>query len=332
MSSDDNLRQFVMRRAASESHQKVVLHAKPDTGCPMHGRNGSFQLPSGSRVMSREANLRANHSLPRDVFKGKIDFKSTLRRVDPKEEERNRNNSGFSGRYVSRHEGEVRRGMIVDSDFDFRGGTSREPSWDNPGRFRIVHTNKAVRGPSLSVDIDMANRVRTPDPADFHRRDEPISPRRCESNPISPRRVEFGEEIVFDFNPRTIKINRSHSGIPSKPILRHTNSDSREIPIIRKEEPDISNDQSDSLVQIFVPPSQTDKTNENDNSSEETIQGDQSEEEEKQTKLRRKVPPPLADWNRSQSFPMASANNNSMRKQSLPDHVKLANQSKSINK
>ena len=181
----------------------------------------------------------ANKSVPaRDRFKGKVDFKSILRRFDPKDEERG----------LVRPNDDPRRGAtIVDSDFDFRGGASREPCWDNPGRFRgrsgsntsgtggVVSPTRAmspvmqqpkVRPPPLKVDVEAANRIQT-----MLKRSQsnPVSPRNTAGaeRPISPRRVEFGKDVVFDFNP-----DSSRSAVTSptprsqfKPILRYTASD-----------------------------------------------------------------------------------------------------------
>ena len=69
-----------------------------------------FQQPVSSRTQL---------SPPRDVFKGRVDFKSILRRFDPKDDER-----ASGGRLVAPRpepQGPPRRGTIVDSDFDFRG-------------------------------------------------------------------------------------------------------------------------------------------------------------------------------------------------------------------
>ncbi len=441
-----NLRLFALRKAAEESgaggggfeevsgSNRVVVsvQAAPDRSCPMHGRHGSYQLPSPERpsrkemarelrmsVAREEAAARAARSgsysvertlsmgghgggggaavrsysleynsgynsvprrmsstaatkrggnvdrrgsfgngggggkvAPRDVFKGKVDFKTILRRFDPKEEERSHSSSTGNiaqqqqhliHRGRSRHDSEEfssvlsstsssfsrQRGSIVDSDFDFRGGASREPVWDNPGRFRYVGsaTSSAANSrptsprpqsqPPLSsgnttrqlrIDVESANE-------DHHHRG-------ATSNPVSPRKVEFGEQVVFDFDPRQVRSAVSSPTPPQieaagnrKPILRHTTSgeqqqqrnpeslmqqyqrkvSSTEAPPSHQTE--ISN--GDSLVQIYVPdnsgaPGSTTDEEDSDDTIEEGGRGE----------LKRQVPPPLGEcWNRSQSFP-----------------------------
>ena len=328
----------------------VSVDATPDTGCPMHGRNGSYQLPerNSRKEMARELRLSVareeaaakrsssyseqgsyygrghslepggyhSHSVPRrmsaqaatktrqsvdrkgsfqdrpmarDTFKGKVDFKSTLRRFDPKDDERShgsleRLRSGSYSNYSSynslnnrssRHDLSnsrellsPRRGTIIDSDFDFRGGGSSEPNWDNPGRFRYNKTeasttssrssshegyhhhqqqqqrplsplrnqpstpvkSQPTRPNNLRLNVDVGYQQ-----GQALRRSEsnPISPsgsrQYVTSNPTSPRRVEFGEEIVFDFNPRSrSRVTSPTCGVSSnsakKPILRQSNS------------------------------------------------------------------------------------------------------------
>ena len=340
-----NLRLFAMRKAASEQHHAVGQHgatvttskrtvvsvnASPSPGCPMHGKDGTYQLPerNSRKEMARELRLSVareeaasrrsssyseygnysrsqslepgyhSHSVPRrmsaqaatknrnhidrkgsfqeyqpppqtqhqpkpvprDVFKGKIDFKTILRRFDPKDDERaagggnERDHRSSSHSRMSRsREGLLsdsremlspRRGMIIESDFDFRGGASRETNWDNPGRFRKEQhqppTTRLSRSRPQNLQIDVSSRVRSPDHSLRRSESNPISPRHYpESNPISPRRVEFGQEVVFDFNPKQSSRSNvvsptpgsSHHApgggkhLPYKPILRHTTSD-----------------------------------------------------------------------------------------------------------
>ncbi len=328
-----NLRQLALRRAATagaaasaaeettfSSTSRVVLtvQAAPNKDCPMHGKNGSFHMPERrSSGAGTKDHARDYHSLPRrmssnkasaprDVFRGKLDFKTILRRFDPKDEERSSGGGRSGGGF--RHESEPppvrplspppqyqssRRGSIVDSDFDFRGGASREPNWDNPGRFRHNSLKRPRRPPHPPLDITI--------PQQQLRRSEsnPTSP--PPSRPLSPRRVGFTDLSPRELSPRELsprelspqELSPRESKGHARPILRHTTSDPHQqhrffSPLtISHTNEDLGGDRycahlaSDSLVQIYVPPQECDAE-----------------------RPRRAVPPPLAEcWNRSQSFP-----------------------------
>ncbi len=326
-------------------------------------RRGSFGGSSVTVNSSSSGGGGSGKPVPRDIFRGKLDFKNILRRFDPKEEERShsaRNSVGRSlsgaggGRYNQDNYGGVgyeeysyggvtspprsRRGSIVDSDFDFRGGASREPVWDNPGRFRYgggSATNSAANSrptsprpqsqppqqqvqPSptrvLKIDVESGN-------------DSEAAAAGVTSNPVSPRRVGFGEQTVFDFDPRRVRSAVSSPVPPAnppqtaKPILRHTSSieqqqqqqplslmDQYERSLPEKKE-EKAEDNGDSLVQIYKPPrdSNTEEEEEEDD-SDDTLGGGEEDEGKSSPDPKgaspRPVPPPLGEcWSRSQSFP-----------------------------
>lgn len=380
---------------------RLVVDASPDERCPMHGKNGSFQIstdrPStksttttslrpgfdhrrgssdhfggqqsnsldyiyssnsvprrGSRAQGpdRRASFqdKMSNSMARDKFRGKLDFKTILRKFDPKDEERG---FGGGGRPVhqpgrSRHESEPRephrnRGLIIDSDFDFRRGMSMEPDYNHPGKFRFRSSSagQTVHRRSLRIDVDEAN---NPD----------RSIRRTESNPLSPRRVEFGEEIVFDFNPQIVGrpgvVSPTNVPLPSnfKPILRHTSSDpygscKRSADLtIHHTNPDSKSEDSGTTVQVLVtqqedeplsiqniidPHMELTSADESDlTDSDATLEDD----EQPQTPTIRALPPMLDQWHRSQSFPPPATSHNNeplggsdeaTRKLSLPEEL-----------
>ena len=412
---ESNLRLFALRRAASEQkdphqqqqqqHHRVVVtvDAKPNRDCPMHGKNGTFQLPENRphhnsstfnprkemarelRLLSSSDNMRGHgynsmprrtsrqsvdrkssfqhqdvmlrpKPVPRDVFRGKVDFKTILRRFDPKEDERSHGRRYESeprdGEFASHSSAfralPPRRGTIVDSDFDFRPGavSPREPNWDNPGRFRARSSSNAVYvnqqhhsrsrvHHNLSLDMDHHNnRPFTPEPS--YRRPLSAEPHHHHNNnnnnsdPLSPRRVGFGEEIVFDFNPRKVvspppSATHAQENHFFKPILRHTASDPtsavHDLPLSINTGGETNNNNpiDDSLVQIFVPDKEALDVDDDDNDSGDdtsvaTLEEIKSDEDSKRVKA-----PPLADWNRSQSFPPPSTSKpDEKRKQSLP--------------
>jgi hypothetical protein len=167
-----------------------------------------------------------NTNIPRDVFTGKVEFLSTLRKSDPKDDERTLGGGGRGRQQqqqqqaataeILRSKSELyrsdpylspKRGAIVDSDFDFRYGMSSEPNWDNPGRFRSPSRPISPTGSSLiwregSVGEGGASPCtsRPLSPTRFLKLDIDAATnqmnvlRRSESNPVSPKRTwEFGQ-------------------------------------------------------------------------------------------------------------------------------------------
>ncbi len=334
-------------------------------------RRGSFG-GSSVTVNSSSSGGGGGKPVPRDIFRGKLDFKNILRRFDPKEEERShsaRNSVGRSlsgaggGRYNQDNYGgggyeeysygggvtsppRSRRGSIVDSDFDFRGGASREPVWDNPGRFRYGGGGGSAAN-SAANSRPTSPRPQSQPPPQQQMQPSPTRVLKIDvesgndseavaaaagvtSNPVSPRRVGFGEQTVFDFDPRRVRSAVSSPVPPAnppqtaKPILRHTSSieqqqqqqqqslslmDQYERSLPEKKE-EKTEDNGDSLVQIYKPPrdSNTEEEEEEEDDSDDTLGG--GEEDEGKSSPNRKgasarpVPPPLGEcWSRSQSFP-----------------------------
>ncbi|XP_059086390.1 echinoderm microtubule-associated protein-like 1 isoform X5 [Tigriopus californicus] len=289
-------------------------------------RRFSAAAATKTKNVERNGSFQDNKAVPRDVFKGKVDFKTILRRFDPKEEERSSSGGSYpnlSRTGMSSHSrdyyGSPRRGQVIETDFDFRAcaSSSTEPNWDNPGRFRnhsghSGHSSqeasfrsispRQVRPLTLQLDLDSGHHGARSGTHNLRRAEStPISPRRgYESNPISPRRVEFGDEIIFDFNPsqRPEVVSPTHSSKAYfKPILRHTTSDpsTKTPPLERKgnlmeqferkmmnqkhedsmvslspltiqhanPEPEITSPKKESLVQIYIPSLQNEKADKN---------------------------------------------------------------------
>ncbi len=239
-------------RSYSLEYNNSGYHSMPRRMSGAPGKRSSAAVDRRGSFGSNIGGSSSGKSTPRDVFKGKLDFKTILRRFDPKEEERS--NTSYNNHYnhsrssttprrdydddfyfSGGHNSGRRRGSIVDSDFDFRGGSVTEPNWDNPGRFRFVSSPSNSRPTSprpqsqppptrqLRIDIEGANSNSN---SNANNNNSATSPtRNVTSNPVSPRRVGFGEQTVFDFDPRAVR-SAVTSPVPTdhpvKPILRHT--------------------------------------------------------------------------------------------------------------
>ena len=160
-------------------------------------------------------------SPPRDVFKGRVDFKSILRRFDPKDDERM---SG--GRLVAPRPDyqpnppPPQRGAIVDSDFDFRGSAPTLSNFPHqqyksqPYQVSVIHQPGAIR-PQKPQRLDL----KIPPSTTSNTRDFVISPTSF-SNPVSPKRVEFSEQVYFSFSGDDGRVSSPAPGSRVKPILR----------------------------------------------------------------------------------------------------------------
>jgi hypothetical protein len=358
-------------RATSVSRRGSSVASSSDGGYDSHTvprrqsrpRSVVSPTPYASSSMDRKGSVQptqaadtwSNKPVPRDVFRNRVDFKTILRRFDPKEEERASGGGRHHGRsersleprdasWPVHHAPGPRRGTLVESDFDFRlnaNSALREPSWDNPGRFRhrsasnSSHADMEPQRPwsprrnQLRLDIEVANSVTSGS--------TPQSPigRRCESTPMSPRRVEFGDEVIFDFNPRGAIVVSPTTTMTStavfKPILRHTTSDpnskkqpavnlmaqferkvsddkSRQVPLTIQHTNSIhESDSSESLVKIFVPQQSRAAADDGGDETDSTLEDDVPVPTASSASLSRSVPPRLAEWNRSQSFPLPVA-------------------------
>ena len=169
-------------------------------------------IPRNKPKVVPHQQARTQLSPPRDVFKGRVDFKSILRRFDPKDDER-----ASGGRLVAPRQdlmppgagggggggGPPRRGTIVDSDFDFRGSAPSLQYKSQPYQVNVIHqpTVRQIRPPQK---LELSSREFLVNPA-------PAMPM---SNPVSPKRVEFSEQVYFSFSgeelQRAAKTERSH--------------------------------------------------------------------------------------------------------------------------
>ena len=381
------------RRQSTRNYSDTLNNRKRDVISPTVRRSYSLDIGSNQHN-SNNRQRRSVHMeleqkqkpIPKDKFTGRIDFKSILRRFDPKEEERgisagnNRNSAKSIGNVTrSRHESEPhekhystgpppKRGSIVDSDFDFRypvhhsskirfRSGSADIYRESPSNYRPQRNRSVPHSKLLKVDLEAASKISrmvSPTGSNYDGHDE-IDPEGAKNHPISPRRVEFGERVVFDFNPMEVGRDGTLSPVPGlhhgtgyfKPILRHTQSDphsNRDFTIQhanQSHEQQQQNQQKESSVQIFLNDnkdySEQIGQSESEFDSEGTLEFeergsdvelDEDDEFERNEKklLSRSVPPLLSE--RSQSFPPPKklVENEelelldpSMRKTSLPE-------------
>jgi len=159
-------------------------------------RKGSFQDPPKPVI--------------REKYTGRVDFKSILRKFDPKEEERS-SGGRFDGEPRDYHRdsqfqqhmltqnpyASPRRGATAvhtsELEFDFRGGTSPVPR--NGASSVSVRSLSPRRPQNLELDLNSLRRR-----AGQEQLRSPDGVRRAESNPHSPRRVEFADEVLFTFS------------------------------------------------------------------------------------------------------------------------------------
>ena len=269
----------------------------------------------------------------RDKFTGPVDFKSTLRGGGDTREERGRRGRLYSEPRESQN--------WIESDFDFRSppttrDNSRERARDyyaqdvstapRRGQARLAESKKYQYG-----YLDLKNIAQSP--GELSSPGIKVPPQSTELiSPVSPRRVEFADQ-VFAFSPCRPS-SRSESPNP-KGILRHTMSDPQRgaarsntvelgnleqrqrnnvavrshttdlsLPLSRPtsliipttESSPVPSSQSQPLVKIMLPDDQND--------SDDTLI---EEKHETEPSKERAVPPRLAAWNRTQSFPPARA-------------------------
>ena len=199
-------------------------HVTSVTSNPKVNRHGSFQ----------QDYIPMTTTVKKDTFTPKVDFKSTLRSFNPKDDERSRGLNSHSASNKSLDNGELmdyhdsnsyftqqltlhnpysinpRRGMVM------AGGGGVDSS--GPASLPIMGSNPR---PKSRLRLDLSNNSR---PASSMSLKSPSS-----SRPQSPRRVEFADEVFFNFNGHHM-YQRSASTdlnphIVKKPILRHVNSE-----------------------------------------------------------------------------------------------------------
>ena len=192
---------------------------------PVH-RHGSFQEVTYGKQPPPKV----------DVFKGRVDFKSILRRFDPKDDERS--SGGQKGNYNSLQKSKVqggfqkdfsvstsngydnamtmshrpqapKRGAIVDSDFDFRGSAPALAS-----NVRSMSPQQMVR--PLSPSISTSYNSNTMFPVHHSR---PLRPQKLELDISSKRRPE---PVNIQTNERPLSPNSyqyfSNSKTESNPV------------------------------------------------------------------------------------------------------------------
>ena len=200
-------------------------------------RKGSFQDPPPYKAPPAKP---APKPVIREKYTSRVDFKTILRRFDPKEEERS-SGGRFDGEPRDYHRdsqfqhhmltqnpyASPRRGATAvhtsELDFDFRGTTSPSPrngtASPNTGSVRSL----SPRRPQ-NLDLDLNTARRRPAGQDQLRSPEGI--RRAESNPHSPRRVEFADQVLFTFSQDDLHRQFQRNSIaPAKPILRQTKNE-----------------------------------------------------------------------------------------------------------
>ena len=187
-------------------------------------RKGSFQDPPKPVI--------------REKYTGRVDFKSILRKFDPKEEERSsggrydgeprdyHRDSQFQQHMLTQNPyASPRRGATAihtsELDFDFRSGASPVPRNGTSSASVSVRSLSPRRPQDLELDL---NNLRRRGGQEQLR--SPEGTRRAESNPHSPRRVEFADQVLFTFSQEDLnrQFQRNTVG-PSKPILRQSRSD-----------------------------------------------------------------------------------------------------------
>ncbi len=143
------LRAFSQQLVASKRSQSI------DQVYPV--RYSTHSMP---RSMSRHDSVDRRGQQkppPRDVFRGRVEFQSTLRRSDPKEEERGR---GEPLTRSASHPITPRRGTIVDSDFDFRYGNVSERERQAGAAGRVIRSPQPPSSRPMSPTF--VERSRTP--------------------------------------------------------------------------------------------------------------------------------------------------------------------------
>jgi len=182
-------------------------------------------------------------------------------------------------------------------------------------------------------------------------------------DPLSPRRVEFADE-VFNFPPSGTPVGSRPASRCESPnprgILRHTVSDpqshqaSRNKAAVRSNTTDLTFPRPQAPLSrptsLVIPtsersgPASSNKNNnqplvqillaEEQNDSDDTLIEEKHETEpskEREEKPKRSVAPPLADWNRTQSFPPAASQTREKAGRSVSDQSLLSSSESELN-
>ena len=191
-------------------------------------RHGSFQEVNNGKQPPPKV----------DIFKGRVDFKSILRRFDPKDDERafggqkgrlldGSMSSSQKSRYMGGSQKDFsslsnmpyddpyqmpqrppppKRGTIVDSDFDFRGSAPALTRSMSPQQIVVRPLSPSVSTSSNSnmFPVHHSNRPLRPQKLDLEissrKRQDPISVQTCD-RPISPNSFEYSNSIKSESNP-----------------------------------------------------------------------------------------------------------------------------------
>ena len=211
----------------------------------------TFINSSSNHRYGSSENFTANNPHPpvkKDTFSPKVDFKTTLRQFNPKDDERSRH--GFEGgggggtsssRASSAASGNVRPdGELMDyhdsNSYFTQQLTLLNPYAVNPRRGMVLSESSGPASlPIMSSSSSSRPKSRLKLELSSSRPSTPLSMKSpTSSRPQSPRRVEFADEVFFNFNNGHHQVGhhayqRSSSTdlnpIVKKPILRHVNSE-----------------------------------------------------------------------------------------------------------
>ena len=165
----------------------------------------------------------------KDMFTPKVDFKTTLRQFNPKDDERSRGLISMTSNNSSRPSNDGELMDYHDSNSYFTQQlTLHNPYSVNPRRGTILSDSSGPASlpimssrPKSRLKLDLSSSSSRPT--------TPLSLKSpTSSRPQSPRRVEFADEVFFNFNGHHM-YQRSAStdlnSIVKKPILRHVHSE-----------------------------------------------------------------------------------------------------------
>ena len=201
----------------------------------------TFINSSSNHRYGSSENFTANNPHPpvkKDTFSPKVDFKTTLRQFNPKDDERSRGFGGASSAAASgalaasgnnvRPDGELMDYHDSNSYFT-QQLTLLNPYAINPRRGMVLSESSGPASlPIMSSSARPKSRLKL-ELSSTSRPSTPLSMKSpTSSRPQSPRRVEFADEVFFNFNGHHA-YQRSASTdlnpIVKKPILRHVNSE-----------------------------------------------------------------------------------------------------------
>jgi hypothetical protein len=195
--------------------------------------------PVASKIINRNGSFQDQIHVKRDSFSPRVDFKTTLRQFNPKDDERSRGHLITASR--SRHDSEP-LDYHNSNPYFTQQLTAHNPYAQNPRRGTIMYGSEAGGPASLPImpqkrplKLELTSRSRPTTPSSLR---SPES-----SRPQSPRRVEFADEVFFNFNTSQNLYQRSAStdlsllNMKAKPILRNVHSDAGQQPRPQQQQP-----------------------------------------------------------------------------------------------